>query len=374
MQTQDFLRQEGLAALGAQYKISARRHGTFPNLVLLKYSQIESPMAEPIVQQCRGLIVDEADDWRIVSRAYDKFFNHGEPNAANIDWTTARVEEKLDGSLMMLYHYGNEWRVSSSGLPDAAGMVESSGISFADLFWQTFKQLGYALPDAAPDLCFAFELMTPLNRIVVQHAQSRLVLHGVRDRVTHEELEAAPIASRFGWECVQSFPLTNVEACLAAACALDPLRAEGYVVRDANMRRVKIKCPQYVALTHLKDAMNGRRLLEIIRANESAEFLTYFPQFTGAYERVRREFDSLCEALEADYVRLRDIPDQRAFAAEAVKTRCSSPLFSLRKGSCTTVREHFAGSTIQSLERAIGIDLATLIAPAADEAPSPTRP
>jgi tRNA splicing ligase len=124
MQTQEFLRARGLAALCADYKISARRHGQFSNLILLKYSQIDSPMTEPIVQQCRGLIVDEADDWRIVSRAYDKFFNHGEPNAANIDWATASVEEKLDGSLMMLYHYRDQWRVSSSGLPDAAGMVE----------------------------------------------------------------------------------------------------------------------------------------------------------------------------------------------------------------------------------------------------------
>src|SRR5580765_6056887 len=205
MQTQEYLRANGLAALCAEYKISARRHREFQNLVLLKYSQIESPMSEPIVQQCRGLIVDEADAWRIVSRAYDKFFNHGEPNAANIDWATARVEEKLDGSLMMLYHFAGQWRVASSGLPDAAGMVDSSSISFADLFWQTFRQLGYALPDETSDRCFALELMTPLNRVVVQHAASRLVLHGVRDRVTHEELEAAPIASRFGWECAQSF-------------------------------------------------------------------------------------------------------------------------------------------------------------------------
>ena len=57
----------------------------------------------------------------------------------------------------------------------------------------------------------------------------------------------------------------TIDDCLAAAAALNPLRGEGFVVRDAQFHRVKIKCPQYVALTHLKTAMNGRRLLEIIR-------------------------------------------------------------------------------------------------------------
>ena len=85
-----FLRENGLDALIERYRISARRHREFPHLVLLKYSQIESPMHEAIVQECRGLIVDESADWAVVCRAYDKFFNHGEPHAAAIDRSLLR--------------------------------------------------------------------------------------------------------------------------------------------------------------------------------------------------------------------------------------------------------------------------------------------
>src|SRR5271170_7082534 len=97
-----FIREHGLARLCEQFAISAKRHPQFSNLVHLKYSQIDSPMNEPIVRECRGLIVDQADDWRIVAAPYRKFFNHGEVHAAPIDWPTARVYEKLDGSLMYL--------------------------------------------------------------------------------------------------------------------------------------------------------------------------------------------------------------------------------------------------------------------------------
>ena len=44
----------------------------------------------------------------------------GESSADAIDWSTARVMEKLDGSLATLYWYKGEWHVSSSGVPDAS--------------------------------------------------------------------------------------------------------------------------------------------------------------------------------------------------------------------------------------------------------------
>ena len=72
---QEFLRTGGTPdALAELYAVKAVRHKAYPNLVLLKYSQIASDMSLPIVQECRGIILDESDDWRVVSRAYDKFF------------------------------------------------------------------------------------------------------------------------------------------------------------------------------------------------------------------------------------------------------------------------------------------------------------
>jgi hypothetical protein len=325
-------------------------------------------MHEPVVRECRGLIVDEADGWRVVCRAYDKFFNASEPNAPAIDWATAVVYDKLDGSLMTLYAYRGEWQVASSGLPDAAGVAHDSGMTFADLFWRTWDGLGYRRPP--PDdagRCFMFELMTPQNRVIVSHERPRIVLHGARDLGTMRELDPHPVALERGWECAATHPLTCLDECLGAARALSPMRGEGYVVRDASFARVKVKSPQYVALAHLKDAMTGRRLLEIVRANESDEFLGYFPEFRPAYAAVQREYDTLCDGLEADFARLRDVPDQRAFAAEAARTRWSAPLFAMRAGKAASVREFFAGATIQSVERAIGTDLSALVAPATDE-------
>jgi RNA ligase-like protein len=362
LQTVDYVRAHGVSALVDRLHIIVRRHGQYQNLVHLKYNQIESPMDDPVVQECRGIVLDCDDDYRVVSFPYKKFFNHGEPHAARIDWPTARVQEKLDGSLIVLYPYRGAWHVASSGTPDASGAAHESGLSFAALFWQVWDSLGYDSTqlDRCGRKCLMFELMTPHNRVIVPHTESRIVLHGARDLTTFAELDPEPIAKQMGWECVRTFPLGSIDDCLKAAEAMNPLECEGYVVRDGEFRRIKLKCPQYVALAHMKESMTVRRLLEIIRSNESDEFLSYFPEFRAAYDRVRQRFDDLCSELYRDYDRLKDIPDQKTFAMEAGKTRFSSPLFALRAGKCKTIREFLAQCTLPAVERAVGFTNAEL--------------
>jgi hypothetical protein len=358
MLLQEYLREHGPAALemlNANYGIASKRHREDPNLVLFKYSQIESPMGVPLVQECRGVILDENNEWEVVARPFDKFFNFGEGHAKEIDWSTARVQEKLDGSLMQLYWYG-EWRVASSGTPDAAGKVNGFDFTFADLFWKTFEQMGYRLPDQTEDLveaqCHAreyvylFELMTPYNRIVVQHLEPKLVLIGVRHRDGQE-------ATLDGWaedyQVVRSFPLQSVEQITATFEHISPLSQEGYVVVDDKFNRVKMKSPAYVALHHMKDSMSPRRALEVIRAGEISEVLNAFPEWKDIFDEMSASFNGLVEQLEETYESIKHIDVQRDFALQAIKTPCSGALFSLRSGKVKTIRQYLASMQIDSL-------------------------
>jgi hypothetical protein len=97
-------------------------------------------------------------------------------------------------------------------------------------------------------------------------------------------------------------------------------------------------------------------MLDLVRRNEGDEFLSYFPEMRPLYEQIQTRFAALCDEVAADYARLRDIPEQKAFALEAVKTRCSAALFTLRAGKAATVREFFAKATTQATERAVGIE------------------
>jgi len=78
-----------------------------------------------VVQECRGIVLDMDDDWAVVAYPYRKFFNYGERWAASVDWSSAAVVDKLDGSLATLYWYRGQWHVASSGVPDASAMYAS---------------------------------------------------------------------------------------------------------------------------------------------------------------------------------------------------------------------------------------------------------
>lgn len=332
MLLQNYLRSgKTLDHLAEEFAIKAKRHSRYPELVLFKYNQIDSPMSESIVKECRGVILNEADNWSVVARPYDKFFNYGEGHASEIKWETAKVYEKLDGSLMTLYYYKDEWHVASSGVPDASGSISDPGITFEELFWKTWNNLNYKLPDASlSDHAFMFELMTPCNVVVVNHVESRLVLHGVRT-TSGIEFDPDSFAKAHNWECVKTFSITNWDECLKASAALNGAYCEGYIVCDGQFNRNKVKCPTYVALHHLKEGVSLRRILEIVRGAESDEVLAHFKEFKLIHDQVKAKYDALVEEIDHAYESIQCIESQKEFALEATKHTFHGILFSMRK-------------------------------------------
>lgn len=358
--------------LTAKLGIAVKKHPKYPNLVLFKYSQIESPMGDPLVQECRGIILDSAKDWAVVSFPYKKFFNHGEGHAAPIDWATAKVFEKADGSLMTLYFYDMQWQVASSGTPDAGGEVYGTGISFSSLFWKVWKELHYNLPDNQDQgMCFMFELCTPFNKQVVQHKANRIIFHGTRNldpKTTDylEEIGSLDVFSKdYGWEEIKSYPLGTIDDVMKSLEFIPATDGEGYVICDAAFNRIKVKTPQYVALHHMRDGMGSKRMLEVVRSNESEEFLTYFPEFKSMHAQVKEKYNELREKIEQSWDKVKDMPKggtpeeskqrQKEFALAVKSTPFNGVLFGLRSGNIETVKQGLRDMNIKYLMESLKI-------------------
>jgi len=54
-----------------------------------------------------------------VAYPFNKFFNFGEEYADNIDWESAHVLEKVDGSLIKVYFHNGAWCVGTNNTIDA---------------------------------------------------------------------------------------------------------------------------------------------------------------------------------------------------------------------------------------------------------------
>lgn len=216
------------------------------SLMLFKYG-IDCDFSDPIVQEARGIIIDMST-FEVVCWPFNKFGNYGESYVPELDWSSAEVQEKIDGSIVKLYWYKDGWYWATNGVINAAkAEVQNFNKSYFDLISSAKNYLEIFQNDLNKDYTYIFELVSPYNRVVVEYNFVELYHIGTRNNVTGEELNID-----LGIQKPARYQLHSLEDCLAAAQALcnDGQVREGFVVVDKNWNRVKIKTPEYLAQHH----------------------------------------------------------------------------------------------------------------------------
>jgi len=359
LKIQEFIRTHGLEKAIKKFNLKSR---DYENKILLKYDQLSSPtlMAMPEVQESRGLILDK-NDWSVMSLAFTKFFNSEESNAVKIDWSTAHVLEKLDGSCIQVYFdkYKNKWFAGTTGTAEGEGEVNNKlGTTFNDLFWKTVKEK-YNLDTnkLSTKFCYVFELTTPYNIVVKPHGESSASLLTVRNLETLAEVsfdEVTEIAVNLNVPAVKAFDL-NAKDVGALLRTFENMvwSEEGYVVVDANFNRIKIKNPAYVAVHHLKGKTAEHQIMVIIKANELEEFGATFPERIAEMNKLKTNYDALVAKLNMVWDELKTrrpkniMPEEKKKYAAAVFEVCakhdvknfSGLYFGLNEGKIESVED-----------------------------------
>lgn len=274
---------------------------------LLKYNQIESDFNEPICKECRGLIISTKAKTAAALSFY-KFFNVQESFADRIYWKDCKVQEKVDGSKMLMWYdnINGKWRLSTSGTLDAyKAEVSGFNISFGDLFDKALNQMKINSDDFFKALdnkyCYTFELVSPESRVVVPYKKCKIYLIGLRrlDDFMEESPDIASDLIALGIPRPKEYPLHNLQECLSKAENMG-YDEEGFVVVDKYWKRVKIKSPAYVAAHYLKgNGVNSKyKFMQIIERGEQDEFLSYFPEYKEYIDEVDERMADLFARIE----------------------------------------------------------------------------
>ncbi len=286
--------------MNSPYKLMVKRHQKHPNLVLFKYHKSRSTFDNPILCEARGLILNESDNWKIVCYPYNKFFNFdeklGEEVMKKLTNTPVSIYEKVDGSLMTLYYYHDEWHVSTTGRPDASGTCGRQSFTFADLFWKVWNSKNYKLPTDTTK-CYMFELTTPDNKVIVPYKDERIVLHGVRNLITLQE--ELPIG--YDWEQIAIYEYENLDKAIENARKMVYTDGEGYVFCNSTFDRVKVKSEDYLKQTYQGVSINNissKTILQIVRLGEQSEYLTIFPSQEERINKATENYRKLVESIE----------------------------------------------------------------------------
>jgi hypothetical protein len=269
------------------------------DFIMLIYSQYDSDFANELVRECRGLILDR--NYRAVCVPFFKFANYGESYADEVDWRTALVEEKIDGSLIKVWNYNGKWIISTNGTIFAEKALIGSQYdtesnarfdNYGELFKKAAEIAGLDITSLNPQYTYMFELCSPYSRIVVPHEAIKIYHIGTRDNVTYKELEID-----IGIAKPKKYICNNLTDLIEMASKLRYCE-EGYVVKDRNYCRIKVKSPSYVAVHHLVSDMSDKRLLELIRRNETSEFLVYFPEYKHYIDNLSNKIYDLCSCID----------------------------------------------------------------------------
>jgi len=291
----------------------------------------------PETRACRGLIVD-ASTGDVVARPFEKFSNVDEagfPESA-LGALLARpgpveITDKLDGSMIAVWHYAGGWHCSTRGsfASTQAQAAQAWIVAHANLIY------------AHPGYTYISEWCAPDNRVVLKYDKPELRLIGVRMAPGYD----APYCEVAHWAHVLNLPVVPVLAdCDLEALALRRAMTtgvEGWVARWPDGFRVKIKTEDYLRLHRLISGFSAARVREAMLSADTARYIGELPEeIRSEAERIAAVLDKRVQErvaiLIASHARLSPLlSDSRKAFALAVQSEPQedrSFLFSLADG------------------------------------------
>lgn len=328
--------------------INVREHPGL-GVVCLNYNQILSPMSNPVVQECRALVLD-AQTWDVRSWVFGKFFNLGEGHIPkDFDWNAFKTYEKLDGSLVHFwYHDTAGWQCGTRSVPDAETGLDDTGLTFKQLILLTMKDMETTWDEFVacldPNYCYAFELTTPENQVVVEYPERMLTLLAARDLRTLQERSVEGWIRWSPFPIVKLYPTWSLEAVKDSVQGRDPKQHEGYVLVDQYFHRIKIKSESYVFMSSRKDSLqkSNKARVELILADAADDVMPSLPPYIQ--EKIRGLQSKLRGAviqIDALWDAVKGIEGDKDFALKVQHTGLSTPMFAIRKGKAADGLDFF---------------------------------
>ncbi len=287
---------------------------------------------DDITIQSRGLVTNSKGE--IVARPFKKFFNYEEHKPEDLPNESFEVYEKMDGSLGILFHYNGEWIIATRGSFTSSQAIK--GRELLDKY--DFERLHH-------DYTYLFEIIYKENRIVCQYDYDDLVLLGMINTKTGDEVNIhngdedvrfKNMISNIGFRIVMLYK-TWGEGYDLLKDEISNDR-EGYVIRFKNGFRMKIKGEEYKRLHRILTNVSNRDIWEYLKDDKPLdEILNKVPdEFYNWVKETKDNFLHQFKTIDIDYtytfktlININGITERKKFADYAKSYKNSSILFAM---------------------------------------------
>jgi RNA ligase len=327
---------------------------THPNLPLTIWNYTEKVQYEglwdEVTVQCRGLITEDTTG-TILVRPFKKFFNYEEVVGKGIipsQGDYVYIQEKMDGSLGILFNYEDEWIMATRGSFASEQAIKGLEIVKSKYFLDSWSK----------EYAYLMEIIYDANRIVVRYDEEKVVFlsvvlnEGWRWMPTDDtELHWTTAKMVLHANGVEEDDLVKTEQYFSFSDELykslkekNETNKEGFVLRfQPGNFRMKIKFEDYVRLHKIMTNLSTTAVWEVLSTGGSMDdLLKDVPdEFYQKIKEYQEELTFLFNSIVSDYfIHFRTIQskveevggDRGNFAHLAKKYQYPSILFALLDG------------------------------------------
>ena len=323
---------------------------THPTLPLTIWNYTEKVQYEglwdEVTLQCRGLITENTTG-RVLVRPFKKFFNYEEVVGKGVipsQGDYVYVQEKMDGSLGILFNYEDEWIMATRGSFASEQAIKGLEIVKSKYFLDSWSK----------EYAYLLEIMYPENRIVVDYGgvekvtflsvvlnegwkwnptddtelhwtTAKMVLHA--NGVDEDDLVKTEQHFNFSDEIYKSLKEKN------------ETNKEGFVLRfQPGNFRMKIKFEEYVRLHKLMTNLSTTAVWEVLSSGGGMDsILTDVPdEFYHKIKEYEKEliiqFNQLEEEYQNHFDSIKGLGIRKFFALSARMFKHPAILFAMLDG------------------------------------------
>lgn len=271
----------------------------------------------PELLKLRWYIVD--NNYTFIAKWFDKFFNYEELSQEQIPLNKEyKVEQKVDGSLWILFYYNWEWRMATRG-----SLSSEQSIKWLEILKNKYSDF---LLNADKNKTYLFEIIYPENKIVVDYwKEEKLIL--LSAFIWDKEIDIEDINFPDKRKIFEAKSFAELKA-------LDRKNEEGFVIKFNNWFRFKIKFDNYIELHRIISSITPKTIYEELRLNGSAqkikdvapdELFEYVDWIEGG---MKKEFEKI-KAEAKNVFNKNYCEDRKEFALKVKDLDIASLLFTL---------------------------------------------
>jgi RNA ligase len=304
---------------------------------------------DEVTTSCRGLITDNVG--KIVVQPFKKFFNYEELVGKGVipeKGDYVYVQEKMDGSLGILFNYDGEWIMATRGSFTSEQAVMGLEIVKEKYFLDSWMR----------EYAYLLEIIYPENRIVVNYGVEKVtflsaVLNGTYkwNSTDDTELHWSTSLMIFKSNGIHESDVVKTEQHFKFSDELykslkekNETNKEGFVLRfQPGNFRMKIKFEEYVRLHKIMTNLSTTAVWEVLSNGVNMdELLKDVPdEFYDKIKEYEDELKFMFNSLSNDYgIHFRDIQnmmdkvggDRKNFANVAKQYKYPSLLFGMLDG------------------------------------------